>query len=130
MFTCKLPTQYEEYDHGLEKLDDIDEVARIGYQSTQVQVENFIKAGVALARQRGEIYLFDGVDDDDDIIAGSPYPDDPVDTQSLLELQKEIKVRREEISRQKRAQFEREGGAGGADAISPPASNSDNTIGK
>ena len=96
----------DSYDHGIEKMIQEDEVVRIGYRSSKTQVEEFLTAGIALAKARGEHYLYaPGEDDDEDNLAFSPYPEDPVDVFDALEYQKELKKRKEELKKQKQAEL-------------------------
>lgn len=83
--------------HGVEKQSDEDEVIRIGYRTTEEQVNEFMAAGVSLAKARGEVYMYaneDSVDEDD--LPLSRYAEDPVESFDLLQYQKELKAKKEE----------------------------------
>lgn len=83
--------------HGEEKQSDEDDVIRIGYRTTEEQVSEFLSAGVALAKARGEVYMYASEDDDtDDDLPLDRYEKDPVESFDLLAYQRELKAKKEE----------------------------------
>lgn len=90
--------------HGLEKQSDEDDVIRIGYRTTEEQVQEFMSAGVALAKARGEVYMYASEDDDnDDDLPLDRYAHDPVESFDLLAYQRELKAKKDKARAEARA---------------------------
>lgn len=92
---------FDPYKHGLshgeEKQSDEDDVIRIGYRTTEEQVQEFLAAGVSLAKARGEVYMYANEDaEDDDDLPLDRYEKDPVESFDLLAYQRELKAKKEE----------------------------------